>query len=279
MPDTGEEMTFRRTLGLSLALLVISAGAMAKPVPGAQQDKLHNSKAKVVKAKGGRGKLARSRAGSGRVAEAHRAHIVHPHTVHPHIVHPHIVHPRSVHARIVHPRDSETRAERHRVAHSRFAHPVRGRAAHQAHEAAPRSVWLRHALVRRETEPHRDLRSIVHYAVQTEPIGRREIGRASWYGGRHVGRRTASGAILDRTHPTIAHRTLPLDTLVRVTNLKNGRSVIAVVNDRGPVSRRLLVDLSPEAADQLDMKRDGIVPVSVTPIAATPTAMEAAALR
>ena len=96
--------------------------------------------------------------------------------------------------------------------------------------------------------------------------GQREIGRAAWYGRHHVGKRTASGEPLDTVRATAAHRTLPLHSLVRVTNLSNGRSVIATINDRGPVSRSLLIDMSPRAADELDMKRAGIVEVAVEPV-------------
>ncbi|HEY1794513.1 MAG TPA: septal ring lytic transglycosylase RlpA family protein [Stellaceae bacterium] len=96
--------------------------------------------------------------------------------------------------------------------------------------------------------------------------GGREVGRASWYGGRHLGRRTASGERLDSIHNTAAHRSLPLNSLVRVTNLDNGRSVIARVTDRGPVSHNFLIDLSPSAADELRMKEAGVVPVSVEPV-------------
>ena len=109
-------------------------------------------------------------------------------------------------------------------------------------------------------------------AQQSSPLrltGKREIGRAAWYGGRRVGRLTATGERLDVVRATCAHRSLPLHSLVRVTNLNNGRSVVAVVNDRGPVSRSLLIDLSPRAADALDMKRAGIVPVVVETVAAT----------
>lgn len=97
-------------------------------------------------------------------------------------------------------------------------------------------------------------------------IGRREIGSASWYGGPHLGRRTASGERLDSIHDTAAHRSLPLQSLARVTNLANGRSVIVRVTDRGPVSQNLVIDLSPSAAEELRMKVAGIVPVSVEPV-------------
>jgi rare lipoprotein A len=99
-------------------------------------------------------------------------------------------------------------------------------------------------------------------------VGRREIGRASWYGNYHVGRKTATGERLDTVHPTAAHRTLPLQSMVKVTNLNNGRSVVVTINDRGPVSRRLLIDVSPRAADELKMRHDGIVPVAIEQIAA-----------
>ena len=80
-------------------------------------------------------------------------------------------------------------------------------------------------------------------------------------------RRTASGDRLDAVRATAAHRSLPLHSLVRVTNLRNGRSVIARINDRGPVSRNLLIDLSPRAADEIDMKRAGIATVAIEPVA------------
>jgi peptidoglycan lytic transglycosylase len=102
-------------------------------------------------------------------------------------------------------------------------------------------------------------------------VGRREIGRASWYGNWHVGRLTATGERLDTAHPTAAHRTLPMHSLVKVTNLKNGRSVVVTINDRGPVSRRLSIDLSPRAAEELAMRHDGVVPVTIEQVAAART--------
>jgi rare lipoprotein A len=96
--------------------------------------------------------------------------------------------------------------------------------------------------------------------------GQREIGDAAWYGGRHIGNRMANGERLDAVRATAAHRSLPMHSLVRVTNLHNGRAVIAKITDRGPVSQRLLIDLSPRAADAIDMKRSGIVTVSIEPV-------------
>jgi rare lipoprotein A len=105
------------------------------------------------------------------------------------------------------------------------------------------------------------------YIGPLRTIGPRQIGTAAWYGGRLIGERTASGELLDTVHATAAHRSLPLHSLVRVTNLRNGRSAIATINDRGPVSRSLLIDVSPRVAEELDMKRTGIAAVTIEPIA------------
>ena len=105
------------------------------------------------------------------------------------------------------------------------------------------------------------------YIGAVQVVGRREVGSAAWYGGRHLGHRTASGDRLDAVRSTAAHRSLPLNSLVRVTNLRNGRSVIATVNDRGPFSRSLLIDVSPRAAEQLDMVHSGIATVAIEPVA------------
>ena len=94
--------------------------------------------------------------------------------------------------------------------------------------------------------------------------GHREFGRATWYG--MVGNRTASGEILDTRTATAAHRSLPLASYARVTNLDNGRSVIVKINDRGPYTRGRIIDLSPHAADVLEMKRAGVVAVVVDPL-------------
>jgi rare lipoprotein A len=99
--------------------------------------------------------------------------------------------------------------------------------------------------------------------IHVKAIGPCLMGKAAWYGGRYIGRRTSNGSTLDQIHATAAHRTLPLNSLVRVTNLSNGRSVIVRINDRGPVSEQLLIDMSPRAADELAMKTAGIVPVSI----------------
>jgi rare lipoprotein A len=84
-------------------------------------------------------------------------------------------------------------------------------------------------------------------------------GRISLYGNEFAGRKTASGEPFDPTALTMAHRTLPFGTRVRVTNLENQRSVVVVVNDRGPFVSGRIADLSEAAARRIDMVADGVV--------------------
>jgi rare lipoprotein A len=93
-----------------------------------------------------------------------------------------------------------------------------------------------------------------------------QVGLASWYGGSFHGRRTASGERFDQEALTAAHRSLPLGTRARVTNLENGRSVIITVTDRGPFVRGRIIDLSRGAARRLGILRAGKARVRVTPI-------------
>jgi len=85
-----------------------------------------------------------------------------------------------------------------------------------------------------------------------------QIGTASWYGSYFQGRATASGEPYDMYNLTAAHPSLPLGTWVRVTNLRNGRTVVVRVNDRGPVVDGRIIDLSYRAASALDMRSTGI---------------------
>jgi rare lipoprotein A len=87
------------------------------------------------------------------------------------------------------------------------------------------------------------------------------VGLASWYGAFHHGLPTASGEPFDMGQLTAAHRTLPLGTRLRVTNLENGRIVRVRVNDRGPYVAGRVLDLSHGAARMLDMVDRGVVPV------------------
>jgi len=88
-----------------------------------------------------------------------------------------------------------------------------------------------------------------------------EVGSASYYASHFEGNRTASGAVYHPDRLTAAHRTLPFGTKLLVTNLKNNRSVVVTVNDRGPVPKNRILDLSFAGARQLKMVSSGVVPV------------------
>jgi rare lipoprotein A len=94
-----------------------------------------------------------------------------------------------------------------------------------------------------------------------------EEGIASWYGPGFHGQRTASGEVYDMNQMTAAHRTLPLDTTVRVTHKANGRQATVRVNDRGPFVDDRVIDLSKAAAEVLDMIGTGTAAVSVDVLA------------
>lgn len=112
------------------------------------------------------------------------------------------------------------------------------------------------------------------YFVLPSAEGYRERGVASWYGpGFHRGK-TSNGEPYDMHAMSAAHKTLPLPSYVRVTNLKNGRSVVVRVNDRGPFKDTRVIDLSRTAAMKLDMVREGTAFVEVEAI--DTTAMEPA---
>jgi rare lipoprotein A len=119
--------------------------------------------------------------------------------------------------------------------------------------AAPRE--LASARIDRAPAPRASQRSAVSAPA--------DLGKASWYGAWHHGRRTASGERFNMWALTAAHRTLPLGTHVRVTNLRNGRSVDVRVNDRGPIYDDRIIDLSRGAAARLGAETEGVVPVRI----------------
>lgn len=94
-----------------------------------------------------------------------------------------------------------------------------------------------------------------------------QTGVASWYGDDWQGRITASGKPFDDRKLTAAHRTLPLNTRVRVTNLNSGRSVEVTIIDRGPYAEGRVIDLSKAAAMKLGMVKEGLVPVRIESLA------------
>ena len=90
-----------------------------------------------------------------------------------------------------------------------------------------------------------------------------EEGNASWYGEPFHGRRASNGEIYDMYKLTAAHRTLPFETMVRVTNLSNGKSTVVRITDRGPFIENRVIDLSLAAAREIDSVGPGVVPVRV----------------
>jgi rare lipoprotein A len=96
-----------------------------------------------------------------------------------------------------------------------------------------------------------------------------EVGMASFYGPRWAGRRTASGNRYRPGEMTAAHRTLPFGSMVRVTNLANGYTVIVTINDRGPRDRSRIIDVSRAAADVLDFVSAGVTRVKIEQVTAS----------
>ncbi|QEY27104.1 septal ring lytic transglycosylase RlpA family protein [Neisseria zalophi] len=93
-----------------------------------------------------------------------------------------------------------------------------------------------------------------------------QVGRASWYGKQFHGRKTSSGERYDMNEMTAAHKTLPIPSYARVTNLQNGKSVVVRINDRGPFHGKRVVDVSKAAAKRLGFMHTGTAKVRVEQI-------------
>ncbi len=101
------------------------------------------------------------------------------------------------------------------------------------------------------------------YFPRQYSAGHTQVGRASWYGDAFHGRKTANGEIYDMSSISAAHPTMPLPSYARVTNQKNGRSIVVRVNDRGPFHGGRVMDLSKRVADLLDFRRAGTATIKV----------------
>lgn len=101
------------------------------------------------------------------------------------------------------------------------------------------------------------------YTPFVKTAGHTEIGHSSWYGAAFHGRKTANGEIYDRFALSAAHRTMPLPSYARVTNINNGRSIVVRVNDRGPYHGNRIIDVSQKTADVLDFRSAGTGRVKV----------------
>lgn len=106
--------------------------------------------------------------------------------------------------------------------------------------------------------------------VPEEDVNYRAEGMASWYGDAFHGRLTANGEVFDMASLTAAHPTLPIPSYARVTNVKNGKSLIVRVNDRGPYHGNRLIDVSNKAAELLEFKGNGIARVRVEYVGRAP---------
>ncbi|HMA91570.1 MAG TPA: septal ring lytic transglycosylase RlpA family protein [Polyangiaceae bacterium] len=107
-------------------------------------------------------------------------------------------------------------------------------------------------------EPFAELRDRFAHARSLS----KQVGQATYYSNSLAGNKTASGRVYDPAQPTMAHRTLPFGSVVRVTRISNGADVIVLVTDRGPFgNRRRIADLSWEAARRLDLLRVGVADV------------------
>lgn len=155
-------------------------------------------------------------------------------------------------------------------AHSRTAR------AHSRH-AASRRMRAARRVVHHYAPPHHPVMLAsaelsAPYIGESQAGVHGQTGMAAWYD--LTGRRTASGERFDRTVMTAAHRTLPLFSYAKVTNLENGRSVVVEINDRGPFRTGLIIDLSESAAETLQMIGAGLAHVSVEPLGDAPPAAE-----
>ena len=100
-------------------------------------------------------------------------------------------------------------------------------------------------------------------APAPSPSGYTEEGNASWYGVPFHGRRASNGEIYDMYKLTAAHRTLPFETMVRVTNVNNGKTTTVRITDRGPFVENRIIDLSLAAAREIDLVGPGVAPVRI----------------
>lgn len=106
----------------------------------------------------------------------------------------------------------------------------------------------------------------VQRATPADRSGKVRKGKASYYHASFAGKKMADGNRMDPTSNNAASKTLPLGTVAKVTNLRNGRSAIVRIMDRGPYVDGRIVDLSPQTAHDLGMKHEGVAPVEVAPL-------------
>ncbi|MEO6847378.1 MAG: septal ring lytic transglycosylase RlpA family protein [Chthoniobacterales bacterium] len=131
---------------------------------------------------------------------------------------------------------------------------------HSSHSSSSHHSTVKHGIRDMSNPP-------VLYMVQP---GYTDTGIASWYGGRDVGRKTANGETYRPTDVTAAHKRLPFNTLVRVTNLANNVSIIVRINDRGPYIRGRMIDLSEISAKKIGVYEHGLSKVKIEVVKSVP---------
>jgi len=114
-----------------------------------------------------------------------------------------------------------------------------------------------------------------YYPMEKVSKGYAQCGVASWYGPGFHGKKTSSGEVYDMYDMTAAHCLLPLNTLVKVTNLANDKEIVVKINDRGPFVGERVIDLSLAAARKLGMAEKGIAPVRVAVLGPADTVLAA----
>ncbi|WP_339721545.1 septal ring lytic transglycosylase RlpA family protein [uncultured Paraglaciecola sp.] len=136
-----------------------------------------------------------------------------------------------------------------------------------APKVVPSKVTSHDAVAKYESYAKANMRPYIVRGIRYQPLstgkGFSDKGHASWYGQKFHGHQTANGEIYDMYQMSGAHKTLPLPSFVRVTNLKNGKQVVVRVNDRGPFHRGRVIDLSYAAALKLDMLKTGVAEVKI----------------
>jgi rare lipoprotein A len=115
--------------------------------------------------------------------------------------------------------------------------------------------------VKKPTQKAYSVNGKVYYPKKEVPIGWTQRGIASWYGPNFHGKYTSNGEVYNMFAYTAAHKTLPMDTVVKVTNLNNHKSVIVRINDRGPFVKGRIIDLSYAAGKKIGLDRTGTAPV------------------
>ncbi|PKG99054.1 septal ring lytic transglycosylase RlpA family protein [Paraglaciecola sp. MB-3u-78] len=138
----------------------------------------------------------------------------------------------------------------------------------------PQSVTTTDAVAKYVSYAPANMRPYTIRGIRYQPLktgkGFSDKGHASWYGQKFHGHLTANGEIYDMYKMSAAHKTLPLPSFVRVTNLKNGKQVVVRVNDRGPFHIGRVIDLSYAAALKLDVLKTGITDVKLDVIHVDP---------